>query len=144
MQIVKWALFLFAATVTTYAQDSVSEPPAELVIETIYLPEACTSKAGSGDSIKVHYTGTLHATGDKFDSSHDRGSPLPLKLGVGQVIKGWDEGLLGMCVGEKRKLIIPSHKAYGSRGFGNIIPANSALVFETELVELNGKSHDEL
>ncbi|KAJ3726819.1 hypothetical protein EV361DRAFT_973160 [Lentinula raphanica] len=145
MQIINWALLVFAAVATTYAQDSsAAQPPEELVIENIYMPDACTIKAENGDSIKVHYTGTLFANGNKFDSSYDRNAPLPLKLGVGQVIKGWDEGLQGMCVGEKRRLIIPSHKAYGSRGFANLIPANSALVFETELVEVTGKSHDEL
>nr|GAT60916.1 predicted protein [Mycena chlorophos] len=75
----------------------------------------------------------------------DRGSPLPLTLGVGQVIKGWDEGLVGMCVGEKRTLTIPSDMAYGSRGFGNVIPAHSALVFTTELISLDSKvKHEEL
>jgi len=93
----------------------------------------------------VHYTGTLFANGDKFDSSHDRGQPLPLTLGIGQVIKGWDDGLQGMCLNEKRTLTIPSQLAYGSRGFGNVIPANSALVFDVELVGLESKrSTDEL
>ncbi|KAK7053153.1 Peptidyl-prolyl cis-trans isomerase fpr2 [Paramarasmius palmivorus] len=121
-----------------------AEPPTELVIDTTYKPEKCTTVAKKGDSIKVHYTGTLFTNGNKFDSSLDRGDPLPLKLGVGQVIKGWDEGLQGMCVGEKRKLTIPANMAYGSRGFGSVIPPNSALVFETELVELNGNTRDEL
>ncbi|KAJ3811341.1 hypothetical protein EV368DRAFT_81801 [Lentinula lateritia] len=145
MQIHNWVLCLLVAAATGYAQDASSrEPPTELVIETIHLPEVCTLKAGTEDQIKVHYTGTLHATGAKFDSSYDRNSPLPLKLGVGQVIKGWDEGLQGMCVGEIRLLTIPAHMAYGSRGFGNVIPANSALVFKTELMELNPRSRDEL
>ncbi|KAE9392257.1 hypothetical protein BT96DRAFT_959372 [Gymnopus androsaceus JB14] len=128
MKLFSWAICILAAAY---------EAPTELGIETTYMPQVCTSKAGTGDAIKVHYTGKLHTTGAKFDSSLDRGQPLPLKLGTGQVIKGWDEGLQGMCVGEKRVLTIPSHKAYGSRGFGNLIPANSALVFETELIELN-------
>ncbi|KAG7098401.1 hypothetical protein E1B28_000360 [Marasmius oreades] len=123
-----------------------AEPPKELVIETTHTPADCTVKAQKGDKIEVHYTGTLFSNGNKFDSSLDRDAPLPLTLGVGQVIKGWDEGLVGMCVGEKRKLTIPSDMAYGTRGFSNLIPANSALVFTTELVKLNGKtaSHDEL
>ncbi|KAJ4483909.1 hypothetical protein J3R30DRAFT_3698880 [Lentinula aciculospora] len=143
MQILNWCLCIFAAAVATvYAEDPATyEPPTELNIQTTFAPEACTVKAKAGDSIKVHYTGKLHATGKKFDSSHDRNSPLPLKLGVGQVIKGWDDGLLDMCLGEKRTLIIPSHNAYGSRGFGELIPPNSALVFETELTELNGQSY---
>ncbi|KAF7327611.1 hypothetical protein MKEN_00340300 [Mycena kentingensis (nom. inval.)] len=131
---------LFAAVAVLAA-----EPPTELGIETTYLPDDCTVKAAKGDKIDVHYTGTLFTTGAKFDSSLDRGSPLPLTLGVGQVIKGWDEGLVGMCKGEKRTLTIPSNMAYGSRGFGSIIPAHSALVFTVELVGLESKvSHEEL
>ncbi|KAF7330425.1 Peptidylprolyl isomerase [Mycena venus] len=125
---------LFAAVVLA------ADPPTELKIETTYRPEDCSVKAAKGDQIKVHYTGTLHANGNKFDSSLDRGSPLPLTLGVGQVIKGWDEGLVGMCVNEKRTLTIPSDMAYGSRGFGSVIPANSALVFTVELVGLDSKA----
>ncbi|TEB28065.1 hypothetical protein FA13DRAFT_1735955 [Coprinellus micaceus] len=114
-------------------------------IDTTFTPEDCSVKAQTGDSIQVHYKGTLHANGNKFDSSFDRGSPLPLTLGVGQVIKGWDEGLQGMCVGEKRTLTIPAEKAYGSRNFGDIIPANSALVFDVELMGLQQKEkRDEL
>ncbi|KAL4246172.1 FK506-binding protein 2 [Abortiporus biennis] len=118
---------------------SAREPPAELVIETTFKPAVC-EQAHVGDAIEVHYTGTLFSNGNKFDSSFDRHAPLPLTLGVGQVIKGWDEGLEGMCLKEKRTLTIPAHKAYGSRGFGSIIPANSALVFDVELVKLKGKT----
>jgi len=118
---------------------------SDLKIDTTHLPDQCTVKAKPGDKISVHYTGTLVANGDKFDSSHDRGEPLPLTLGVGQVIKGWDDGLQGMCVGEKRTLTIPASQAYGPRGFGSIIPPNSDLVFETELISLeSSKSHQEL
>ncbi|KAF5335136.1 hypothetical protein D9611_010882 [Ephemerocybe angulata] len=120
------------------------EAPTELDINTTYLPEDCTVKAQTGDSIEVHYTGTLHNGGSKFDSSRDRGSPLPLALGVGQVIQGWDKGLQGMCVGEKRILTIPSNMAYGSRGFGSVIPAHSALVFDVELMKLIPGARDEL
>jgi len=122
-----------------------AEPPTELVIEATYKPDDCPVKAQTGDALKMHYTGTLFSNGNKFDSSHDRKQPLPLTLGVGQVIKGWDQGLQGMCVNEKRTLTIPSHLAYGSRGFGNVIPANSALVFDVELVSLDPKGpRDEL
>ncbi|KAL0956739.1 hypothetical protein HGRIS_002859 [Hohenbuehelia grisea] len=113
--------------------------PTELQIEVTHKPDDCPATAKKGDSIEVHYTGTLFSNGNKFDSSVDRGQPLPLTLGVGQVIKGWDEGLLGMCQGEKRTLTIPSSMAYGSRGFGSIIPPNSALVFTVELVSLKSK-----
>ncbi|KAI0775777.1 hypothetical protein BD413DRAFT_470797 [Trametes elegans] len=117
------------------AQDT----PKELKIDTTFVPENCKVKSQSGDRLQVHYTGTLFTNGNKFDSSRDRGSPLPLTLGSGQVISGWEEGLLGMCVGEKRILTIPPQKAYGSRGFGNVIPPNSALVFDVELVGLETK-----
>ncbi|KAF7793986.1 hypothetical protein EIP86_005111 [Pleurotus ostreatoroseus] len=122
---------------------SAAEPPTELKIETTYMPDDCSAKATKGDRIKVHYTGTLFSNGNKFDSSRDRGTTFPLTLGVGQVIKGWDQGLDGMCVGEKRILTIPSDLAYGSRGFGSVIPANSALVFDVELLGLESK-HQEL
>jgi len=141
MQILQWLSVLVFGLLAS-AQQS---PPKELNIETTYTPSDCTVKASKGDLIKVHYTGKLFSNGNKFDSSYDRGHALPLTLGVGQVIKGWDEGLVGMCVGEKRTLTIPSHMAYGERGFGSVIPANSALVFDVELVDLTHKSsHEEL
>lgn len=119
------------------------EPPSELLTETTHSPEKCEQKAQSGDRVKVHYTGTLFSTGEKFDSSHDRHQPLDFKLGVGQVIKGWDQGIQGMCINEKRTLTIPSRMAYGSRGAGKAIPPNAALVFDVELVGLERK-HNEL
>ncbi len=86
-----------------------------------------------GDMISVHYTGTL-TDGTKFDSSIDRGEPFSFTVGAGEVIRGWDEGLLGMKVGEKRRLTIPSEMGYGSRGAGALIPPDATLVFETELM----------
>merc|ERR1712072_1524971 len=76
--------------------------------------------------------------GDKFDSSRDRGTPFDFTIGKGQVIKGWEEGLLNMCVGEKRKLTIPASKAYGQRAMGKI-PAGSTLIFDTELLKIKGQ-----
>ena len=89
----------------------------------------------SGDTISVHYTGRL-TDGTKFDSSVDRGTPFTFVIGKGQVIKGWDEGLLGMKVGEKRTLTIPADKGYGATGAGGVIPPNATLIFDTELVSI--------
>jgi FKBP-type peptidyl-prolyl cis-trans isomerase len=106
----------------------------QLQIET--LRPGTGAEATAGQKVSVHYTGTLHADGKKFDSSHDRGQPFSFRLGAGQVIKGWDQGVAGMKVGEVRKLTIPPELGYGARGFPGAIPPNSALVFEVELVSV--------
>jgi FK506-binding protein 2 len=103
----------------------------------VTLPVECERKTQKGDRVSMHYTGTLAADGSKFDSSVDRGTPFGFKLGSGQVIKGWDEGLLDMCIGEKRTLTIPPEFGYGQRSIGPI-PAGSTLVFETELMGIDG------
>jgi FKBP-type peptidyl-prolyl cis-trans isomerase FkpA len=90
-------------------------------------------EAKAGQTVSVHYTGTL-TDGSKFDSSIDRGKPFEFQLGAGRVIKGWDQGVVGMKVGGKRKLTIPSDLAYGARGFPPVIPPDSTLVFEIELL----------
>ena len=107
------------------------------MVETETLEEGTGEGAENGNSLKVHYTGTLE-DGTKFDSSLDRGDPFVFTLGVGQVIKGWDQGLLGARVGEKRKLTIPSELAYGEAGAASgKIPPNATLIFEIEVLEIN-------
>ncbi|KAF9581218.1 Peptidyl-prolyl cis-trans isomerase fpr2 [Lunasporangiospora selenospora] len=133
---------LIAGAILLAAQVMAYDAPKELQIEVVSKPEDCKLLSKAGDKLSMHYTGTLHKNGNKFDSSHDRNRSFDFVLGIGQVIKGWDEGLNNMCVGEKRKLTIPSDKAYGSRSMGSAIPANSALVFDVELLKIDRK--DEL
>ncbi|KAL5359281.1 hypothetical protein BJX96DRAFT_148104 [Aspergillus floccosus] len=115
---------------------------ADLGIETTHRVD-CQRKTVKGDTVHMHYRGTLAADGSEFDSSYNRGTPLRFPLGGGRVIKGWDQGLLDMCVGEKRTLTIPPEYGYGERGIGPI-PGGATLVFETELVEIEGVPKDEL
>lgn len=110
-------------------EDTVSE----LQIEDIQVGDGVEAK--TGDTVDVHYTGWL-TNGTKFDSSVDRGQPFSFTLGEGRVIQGWDEGVVGMKVGGKRKLTIPSDMAYGDTGIG-VIPPGATLVFEVELLEVN-------
>jgi FKBP-type peptidyl-prolyl cis-trans isomerase len=102
-------------------------------LQYIDLTIGAGATAQAGQNVSVHYTGWLE-NGKKFDSSVDRGQPFSFPLGAGRVIKGWDEGVQGMKVGGKRKLIIPSNLGYGARGAGGAIPPNATLIFEVELL----------
>ena len=104
-----------------------------LIIETLATGSGPAAK--SGDKVNVHYTGWL-TNGTKFDSSRDRNEPFNFRLGAGQVIPGWDEGVAGMQPGGKRRLTVPAQLAYGSRGAGGVIPPNAVLIFEVELLTI--------
>eukprot|EP00775_Hariotina_reticulata_P010862 gene10862-11016_t len=134
MKIVACTLLLLAATWLVAAKE---KDVTELKIETTHTPEKCSVKAKSGDKVHVHYTGKL-TDGSKFDSSRDRGQPFVFTIDAGQVIKGWDQGIAGMCVGEQRILRIPPSLGYGSAGAGGIIPGGATLIFDVELMDVEG------
>ncbi|RAH75156.1 peptidylprolyl isomerase family protein FPR2 [Aspergillus aculeatinus CBS 121060] len=138
MRLLPLALTALTATITT----TLAASSSSLGIEVTH-PVECSRKTQSGDTVHMHYRGTLAADGSEFDASYKRGQPLVFKLGAGRVIKGWDQGLLDMCIGEKRTLTIPPEYGYGSRGVGPI-PGGATLVFETELVGIDGVAKDEL
>lgn len=106
---------------------------AELKVEKYH--EGNGVPAQIGKTVKVHYTGTLE-NGQKFDSSRDRGAPIEFPLGVGHVIRGWDEGIAQLRVGDKAKLTIPAEMGYGARGVPGVIPGGATLIFDVELVDV--------
>jgi FK506-binding protein 2 len=141
--VVRIMFFLLFLTMTIVLpacaeEDAVTELKIE-VLESV-AAEDCLVKSANGDSLSMHYTGTIHKDGSEFDSSVKRGKPFTFPLGGGRVIKGWEQGLLDMCVGEKRKLTIPPELGYGARGRPPKIPANSVLVFDVELLKIDRKN----
>jgi peptidylprolyl isomerase len=108
------------------------EPPTELEITDIWEGDGAVAKAG--DTVQVHYVGVAYSTGEEFDASWGQGAPLEFRLGVGQVIAGWDQGVQGMRVGGRRQLIIPPGLAYGDRGAGRAIAPGETLIFVCDLV----------
>lgn len=129
----KLCFFLAVSVSLVLANEEIR--PNGLKIEHVSRPDACEKTAENGNQLTMHYTGTLEADGTKFDSSVDRNEPFKFQLGVGQVIKGWDEGIVGMCVGEKRKLTVPPELGYGDQGAGDVIPGGATLVFDIELID---------
>jgi peptidylprolyl isomerase len=110
-------------------------PPTDLVSEDIALGEG--ARASQGDTVDVHYVGVAHSSGEEFDSSWKRGTPLRFPLGAGRVIAGWDQGVEGMKVGGRRRLVIPPHLAYGDRGAGGVIRPGETLIFVVDLVSVS-------
>jgi peptidylprolyl isomerase len=110
-------------------------PPTDLEITD--LVEGDGPEATAGSTVQVHYVGVAHSTGEEFDASYGRGAPLEFRLGIGQVISGWDNGVQGMKVGGRRKLVIPPHLAYGDRGAGAAIKPGETLIFVCDLVSVD-------
>ena len=108
------------------------EPPKNLEITDVWEGDGAVAKAG--DTVAVHYVGVAYSTGEEFDASWNRGEPLQFRLGVGQVIAGWDQGVQGMKVGGRRQLVIPPDLAYGERGAGVSIAPGETLIFVCDLV----------
>ena len=107
-------------------------PPADLVVTD--LTEGDGDEAVAGKTVTVHYVGVAHSTGEEFDASYNRGTPLQFRLGIGQVISGWDQGVQGMKVGGRRQLVIPPHLGYGDRGAGGVIKPGETLIFVVDLI----------
>jgi peptidylprolyl isomerase len=111
-----------------------SPPPTDLEVTDVTPGEG--KEATSGSTVVVHYVGVAHSTGEEFDASYNRGEPLSFRLGVGQVIAGWDQGVTGMKVGGRRKLVIPPHLGYGDRGAGGVIKPGETLIFVVDLLDV--------
>lgn len=141
MKLIVTGILAALIAVPAYAAKDAKKPEAKTVTTASGLKysDEVVGKGASpvaGKQVKVHYTGTLE-NGKKFDSSVDRKEPFSFVIGVGQVIPGWDEGVMTMKVGGKRKLIIPSKLGYGASGAGGVIPPNATLLFDVELLDVS-------
>ena len=112
--------------------DFPGDAPDDLQISDIVVGTG--EEATAGSTVIVHYVGVAHSSGEEFDASYDRGEPLRFKVGVGQVISGWDKGIVGMKVGGRRQLVIPPHLGYGDRGAGGVIAPGETLIFVVDLL----------
>ena len=112
------------------------DTPLPSDLEVTELAEGDGAEATAGSTVRVHYVGVAHSTGEEFDASYNRGEPLQFRLGVGQVISGWDTGVQGMKVGGRRQLVIPPHLGYGDRGAGGVIKPGETLIFVVDLVDV--------
>jgi peptidylprolyl isomerase len=121
---------------TTKPEVDVPEGPAPSELELVDLQEGDGAEAKAGDTVSVHYVGVSYSTGEEFDASWNRGQPLQFRLGAGQVIAGWDQGVQGMKVGGRRRLTIPPHLGYGDRGAGGVIAPGETLIFVCDLVSV--------
>jgi len=110
-------------------------PPEDLEITDLTVGSG--AEAAAGQQVRVHYVGVSHSTGEEFDASYNRGEPLDFPLGAGRVIAGWDQGVVGMKVGGRRRLVIPPHLAYGDRGAGGVVKPGETLIFVVDLVDVS-------
>jgi peptidylprolyl isomerase len=110
------------------------ETPSDLQVTEVTQGDG--AEATAGKTVSVHYVGVAHSTGEEFDASYNRGEPLQFRLGVGQVIAGWDQGVQGMKVGGRRQLVIPPHLGYGDRGAGGVIKPGETLIFVVDLMDV--------
>merc|ERR1719273_794695 len=133
------ALICFIVAVYSAKPDLPSDAGLRVGVKRRVPEDQCKIKTQKGDKLSMHYTGTLRVDDSKFDSSRDRDSPFEFTLGSGQVIKGWDQGLMDMCIGEQRKLTIPSDLGYGDRGSGAKIPGGATLIFDVELLDIKNR-----
>lgn len=117
-------------------------PDSQLRIGVKHRVKKCPQKTTIGDRLEVHYDGSLYSDNTKFDSSRDRGDPFVFAVGMGEVIPGWDQGLLNMCEGERRKLVVPSDLAYGDVGSPPTIKGGATLVFDIELLRIMDEESD--